>query len=250
MQIRCTNCGADIPLEQESDFISCSFCQAALFVDTDKTIANFCMAPTTVKDELSPLINRKLAAMEITPEHVLREAIIVYHPFWRFESKGLKPKLIAAAEIEADEMTEIPVMGGNPVAYNESVIGNRRVVEPTLLYDETVAEFQAGTPSAAPDDLRVTMLYLPVYHVTYLCDGLSYNALIDGVSGEVYADNWPPTEQREKNRVLGAMALGAMLAFILESAFLPSFWLMALAYAFTGGILYVFSRRLLRRMGW
>jgi hypothetical protein len=250
MQIRCTNCGADIPLEQESEFISCSFCHAALFVDTDKTIANFCMPATLKKDELSPLINRKLASMEITAEHALEDASIVYHPFWRFESKGIKTKLIAAAEIDADEMTEIPGTAGNPVVYNPSVIGDRRVVEPSLLYDEAVAEFQMSSPSAAQSDLRVTMLYLPVYHATYLCDGLRYHAFIDGVSGGVYADNWPPTEQREKNRLLGTIAIGALLAFVLESAFIPNFWLLMLTFAITAGAIYIFSRGLLRRMGW
>jgi hypothetical protein len=188
--------------------------------------------------------------MEIVPEHALEGASIVYHPFWRFESKGIKTKLIAAAEIGADEMTELSAVAGSPVAYSLSVIGDRRVVEPSLLHDEAVAEFQMSSPSASPSDLRVTMLYLPVYHANYLCDGTRYSVLIEGVSGGVYSDNWPPTEQREKNNALGAIAIGALLAFVLESALIPSFWLLLLAYGATAGILYAFSRGLLRRMGW
>jgi hypothetical protein len=250
MQIRCTNCGADIPLQEESAFISCPFCRAALFVDTDQTIANFCMPPTIKKDDLTPLINRTLAAMEINPELELEGAVIVYHPFWRFESTGLKTKLIAAAEIGADDMTEISAVAGNPVAYDPAIIGDRREVEPTLLHDEAVAEWEMSSPAVTQSDLRVTMLYLPVYHTTYLCDGVRYSALIDGASGGVYADNWPPTEQREKNKVLGAIAAGAFVALVLESAFIPNFWLLMLAYGITAGATYTLSRGLLRRMGW
>ena len=45
MEIRCTNCGADLPLEKESDFISCAFCEAALFVDADNTVTSYYMRP-------------------------------------------------------------------------------------------------------------------------------------------------------------------------------------------------------------
>ena len=204
MEIRCTNCGADLPLEKESDFISCAYCQAALFVDAVSTVTSYYMRPELQPADLSPVLARKLAAMDILPDHALKQKKMVFHPFWRFDTGGTKVLLISAADAPAFEMTEFYTPGGKPISFNPSAVKGHRVIEPDTLYHEAKQEFETAWAESHPGEavrelkaLAVSLVHLPLYYVTYEAAAI-HTARVSTVCGAGSLPMTGPPIRKEK----------------------------------------------------
>ena len=65
MKIRCTGCKADVPIDEETEFVQCPYCSAALYVDLSQSILHYYMPVQIEKRDLAPLIQRALAKIEI-----------------------------------------------------------------------------------------------------------------------------------------------------------------------------------------
>jgi hypothetical protein len=255
MEIRCTNCGADLPLEMDSDFISCAFCEAALFVDEDSTVTSYYLRPELREDDLQAALDRQLAAMDIPPARQLRQKELVFYPFWRFETGGTKVLLISAADAPAFEMTELYMPGGRPVSFHPSAVEQGRVIVPDTLYQEAKQAFENAWASGPPKErlpelkaLSISLVHLALYHVTYEVAGHRYRAWVDAVWGKVFADEWPPNADRKKNLVLGSLGLGVLSAFFLESLLMPFSLALLIGYAATAVFAYYLSLFALARL--
>ena len=73
---------------------------------------------------------------------------------------------------------------------------------------------------------------------------------MEAVSGEVFAEDWPAAPYREKDRVLGMIAVATFVLFLVEAMVISHPGLTLLAYAPTAAGVYFFARRTLKKMGW
>lgn len=250
MQIKCTQCGGAVPIEEESDFLRCPFCNTALYVETDRTVRHYAMDPQVSAADLAPIIQRKLAHLEIPDPVQVTGSKLRYFPFWRFETETGATFTVPAAAPPLEEMARIKSPAGDLKLFSPDLAATPDFVEPEYLLEDATDD--ARQLNDLPDAVFpvAALLHLPLHDVSYLCQDTPRRAVVEAVSGEVYADDWPAGPQKKKDRVLGRIALLTFALFLLEAAFLPGFWLVLAAYALTGTGVFFLARNTLRRMGW
>ncbi len=250
MDIKCTQCGAKVPIEEDSDFIRCPYCETALYVETDRTIKHYYMVAQKPDSDLGPVIQRKISYMEIKDPVEVTTHKISYLPFWKLETSGGKVVVVPAAMTPLEGLRKVAQPAGELKLYSAELTESFKVVEPQALLEEAAAEGLILLDTPGLKFQSATLLHLPMYEVDYTCQNSAHKALVDAVSGEVYADQWPAAPQKQKDRFFGLIAVLALALFAVEAAVLPGFWLVVLAYAVTSGLLYFFTNRWLTKMGW
>jgi hypothetical protein len=250
MEIKCTQCGAKVPIEKEGGFIRCPYCETALYLDTDRSVKHFSMAPQVREKDLSPTIGRALSRVEINDPLTVGKSRMFYFPFWRLDTAIGGSLTLAAATPPVEDMLQIENPAGDLQLFSPDLAAEQEVVEPELLLEDALLEARNLLESDTAKFRAASILHLPVYEVEYLCQGQRFKAHVLGVTGEVFADEWPAIPQKEKDRKLGAIALFAFILLLLEAVLIPWTWAVIPAYALTGAGVYYFAKNTLRRMGW
>jgi len=250
MEIKCTSCGAQVPIEERAAFAQCPYCAAALVVDLGEGVPHLIVTPGLGEDGIGPALRKALGEREIAGDPEVGSAEMSFVPFWRFERRLGKAAMIAASTPVAEDLgrLEAPQIAGR--FYSRERAGANRVVPSTVLMD--AAREEAGSASLIGDEEECAgraLLHVPLWRVEYSLGGSRYQAWIEGVFGRAFSDEWPPSPQRRKDLVLGAVALLSVTAFFTEVVCLEPKWLL-LAYPLTAAALYFSTRALLGRLSW
>jgi len=250
MEINCTQCGAGIPIEEDSEFLKCPYCDTSLYVETDRTVKHYYITRNLGKDDLSPVIQRKLSYLEIKDKVEVSKSHMAYLPFWGLVTSGGKTIVIPASAPPLEDLDHVKIPAGDLKLYNDQLEQDNEVVQPKLLLEDAALEARNVLGDQKATYSSASLIHLPMFAVSYYCRGMRYRALVDAVSGEVYADDWPAAPQKQKDKVLGIIAAIAFFLFFVEAAVIPGFGWVILAYAVTGTAMYFLAWTTLRKMGW
>ncbi|HUT54869.1 MAG TPA: hypothetical protein VM658_15870 [bacterium] len=250
MDIKCTQCGAKVPIETDTRFVRCPYCETALYVDADQTVRHYYFSPQAALNDLQPMISRKLSYMEIKDPVEVGSAALVYFPVWRFQTASGKSVVVPAAMPPLEDLFNVKVPAGDPRVFTPELAVDHELIEPEVMLEEAADEARALIGVEEAQFSSSALVHLPLFRVDYTCQAKKHEALVDAVSGEVYADDWPSAPQKQKDRALGLIALLAFVLFLLEAAALPRMWMLLVAYAATAGGIYALARGTLRKMGW
>jgi len=244
LTVRCGNCGADVPVESLADFTACGHCQTALYIGLIEGIVHLTARAAIAPGAVPGLLAGRLADLEISGKPAEIEAELVHVPFWRVPGPGGVPRLVAAASPGASGLDGIMVSGGGELMPFDPVFAERGpVLEPEVALEDVLA---GG--DGADADFRPALVHVPIHRLTYNLGGREWRAAVEAISGRVEADEWPPSSHRRKNRLLGAIAVGAFFAFMAEVALLPEWWMVLLAYAATAAATHAVSLRAMARL--
>jgi len=250
MDIKCTQCGAKVPIETDTSTIRCPFCETALYVETDRTVKHYYMDPQVQATELNPVIQRKLSYMEIKDPVNVTTCGLVYFPFWRLDTTMGTSVMAAAAMPPAEDMFSMKTPAGPVKLFSPELAVDNEVVEPEVLLEDGLVEAQKFLGSSSVKFKAASVVHLPLYKVTYTCQNTSREAVVEAVSGEVFAEDWPAAPYKEKDKVLGMIAAAAFGLFLAEAIIIRHPGLTMLAYAPTAAGIYYFARNTLKKMGW
>jgi len=250
MQIKCTQCGASIPIEHDSEFIKCPYCDTSLYLDTDRTVKHYYLDLQVGERDLGAVIQRTLSYMEVVQPVSVKNSEAFYFPFWRFDLASGGTLLVPAATPPVEALEEAKMPAGDLRLMKPGLAAHDEVIEPEVLLEDAARQGIGTLGDEKTKFSCAALVHLPMYAVHYECDGKDWNAVVDGVSGAAYADEWPPAPQKQKDRVLGLIAAVTFLVFLVEAAAIPGFWPVLPAYAVTAAGIYLVARRVLRGMGW
>jgi len=134
--------------------------------------------------------------------------------------------------------------------FDQNILHEEEVVEKELTLEDAVMEARKDLDSDKARFSDAYLVHIPFYKVSYTCRNSENEAMVDAVSGDTFADEWPPAPQKQKDRVLGWITGLSLGLFLLEAALIPGILLLAPAYAVTGAGIYFYTKRTLNRMGW
>lgn len=250
MEIKCTQCGGDVPIEEDAGFIRCPFCETALYVETDRTVLHYYMSVQVAVDDIGLTIARKLSYMEIKDPVAVQSSSVIYFPFWRLDTLMGGALTVPAATTPIEDLDVLKSPAGDLKLYSKKLEEDFPVVEPEVLLENALVEGQKIIGSESAKFRSASLVHLPLHEVEYICQGREYRVFVEAISGEVFGDSWPAAPQKQKDRALGRIAALAFGLFLVESALIPWFWVLLPAYAATGYGVYFLARRTLRKMGW
>jgi DNA-directed RNA polymerase subunit RPC12/RpoP len=243
MKLECTNCGADVPIDAHSDYVVCEYCQAALIVDRDRTALHYVL-PREVEDaDVAPLLRRSLAALEVVEPARVVETQCVYWPYWRFERAGREAAMLAASSPPVEELTRIALPFGAARVFDEELRSEEKIIDPETLLAEEAPTLEEGEVVAA-------LVHVPVIAARYGVGASEFEAWIDGVSGRVFAEVWPPAAGKGKTRLMALVAGGTFTVLLAESLSIESMAVTAGVVGLTACAIYLTAKRGFRDHGW
>jgi hypothetical protein len=232
--IQCTQCGGHVPVEDDG-YVVCPACQSALYVDLSRVCIHQQVEPAIAERDLPGALGRWLHRLEVPGQPRVTKRDLRYWPFWEVEAADARA-LILAAPSPFTELESIEVPAGRRRRFDDAT--EAAAVAPTTFGAAALER------SGVTGDARLRLLHLPIYHLEYQLDGRRWDALIEGVSGGVFAERLPPphTTQLDTSH---ALVFGAtFVIFVLEGLLLPDLGPTLLGYGVTGAVLYkVFQAR-------
>jgi DNA-directed RNA polymerase subunit RPC12/RpoP len=219
MQIKCTQCGADVTVQQDETFIECPFCASALFLDKKKVVFHYVINSNFKPNEAEGNLKRWMSGNHTVKDLDLKSQItkseFYYFPVWYFKTKdsaGDKIHLQPAASTSVSEIKKLQIPAGALKFYDKNLHNDHEIVQPDVLYDSAQAWLQSTGINL--DTVReAALVHIPFYQFHYTYNGQSYTALVEASSGQVYSNIYP-AKSEAPFKVLFAMGI---VAFILTS---------------------------------
>jgi DNA-directed RNA polymerase subunit RPC12/RpoP len=219
MQIKCTQCGADVTVQQDETFIECPFCASALFLDKRKVVFHYLLNSNFKPNEAEGNLKRWMAGNH-TVKDLDQKAQIVksdfyYFPVWYFKTKdssGDKIHLQPAASTSVSEIKKLVIPAGALKFYDKNVHNEHEIVKPDVLYDSA----QSWLKNSGVDLNNVSeaaLVHIPFYQFTYNFNSQSYTAMVEASSGLVYSNVYPAKSEAPFKILFGL----SIAAFIVTS---------------------------------
>lgn len=216
MQIKCTQCGADVTVQQDETFIECPYCASALFLDKKKVVFHYLIHPNFKPNEAEGNLKRWMGGNHTVRDLDLKATNIksefYYFPVWYFKTKdasGDKIHLQPAASTSVSEIKKLQIPAGALKFYEKDTYNEHEIVKPDVLYDSAQAWLKSsGTPLESVRE--AALVHIPFYQFHYNFGGQSYTALVEASSGQVYANIYP-AKSEAPFRVLFGMSIAAFI---------------------------------------
>jgi len=196
VQILCRQCSAPLPVEQGSKFVNCEFCGTTNVVEKGRTVFHYAVR-ATVNNEAAEKALRRWMAGNQTIKGLDREAQITepqfeYFPMWLVRTENDEREnlfLEPAAALSVSELKHIVIPAGDLEPYDQEV--DDSAVKATVPYN-AMASWLKGEHKIKETEIKeLSLVHLPIYLFKYIYDDQSYTAVVDGASGEVFANIYP-----------------------------------------------------------
>ena len=128
MQIKCTQCGADVTVQQDATFIDCPYCGSALFLDKKKVVFHYVINSNFKPNEAEGNLKRWMAGnhtvKDLDKKCTITKTDFYYFPVWYFKTKdasGDKISIQPAATTSVSEIKKIPIPAGSLKFYEKEL---------------------------------------------------------------------------------------------------------------------------------
>ena len=239
VDIQCTQCSAAVRVLDDG-FVHCDACDAALFIDTRALFLHQQIPPIFDENKAAGLLRRWLQAKEIPGSPSRQTVALQWWPLWEVEHSGTKTLMLAASSPWV-ELEKLDLSAGMRLSFDPERTGE-------MIPPERFAS-AALKKANAPEGATLRLLHIPIYKIRYQLGGQTWEALMDGVLGRIYADDMP-APQTSYLDYSHAIAFGlTTTVFTVEGYFIDGFWPIFIAYALSGVALYfLFNRFLLEKL--
>jgi hypothetical protein len=209
--VRCPQCGGQLAPDEGQQFLVCPYCHSAVYLDKSQVVFHWQLRPTLDEESAGGALRRWMAGNETVKDLDLRSQVTSvgfgYFPLWlvrlgsgNSESVRLEP----AAATSVSELKRIQLPAGDLVPYDDAL--DSQAVPPTVPLEAmlTWAE-QSGVVREQVSEVSLVHIPLYTYHYTYRAR--SYVAVVEGVSGKVFANIFPPKAEAPYRTVAAAAAM-------------------------------------------
>ena len=219
MQIKCTQCGADVTVQQDETFIECPFCASALFLDKRKVVFHYLInsnfKPNEAEGNLKRWMSGNHTVKDLDQKAQIVKSEFYYFPVWYFKTQdasGDKIYLQPAASTSVSEIKKLQIPAGALKFYEKNTYNEDEIKKPDVLYDSAKTWLE-GSGVSLDTVKEEALLHIPFYQFYYNCGGQSYTALVEASSGQVYSNIYP-AKSEAPFRILFALSI---VAFVLTS---------------------------------
>lgn len=191
-ETNCPKCGAPLEYDVGTLIAECSYCDTRIFID--KSGANFfyILPFYSSRDQALGIFRRWAAgpkkAKNLDRLASVQQTLRQYFPLYMFRRRtGDKESVFVeparATSLPGFHSLKVPP-GDMKIFDNEFDVGDAAVLEPDI-------DMSAYLPSLPGRSVEQASVYFPVWQVQYSFRGRLYSCVIDGSSGEVFADDFP-----------------------------------------------------------
>jgi hypothetical protein len=219
IDVHCAQCGGTLHPDEGQIFLTCPYCGSAVYLDKSKVVFHWSLAATVTPEAAAASLRRWMAGNQ-TVKDLDRKSQVVgttfqYFPLWYVKSKIQgrdKVFLEPAAAISISEIKSLDIPSGDLQKYDPAL--DAQAVPPTVPFP-AMLNWLAGRGVVAEAVAEAALVHVPIYIFKYQFAGKTYTAMVEGASGKVFANLFPPKAEAPYYLV----AILATLGFLLISSF-------------------------------
>lgn len=174
----------------------------------------------------------------------MEKVTLIYFPFWLFGVGG-KNFLCPASSTLYPEFKNLS-LSGDLKFYTPGLVEGREIISPGIFVEVAWGKVKKENPRINTEPERISLVHYPLYELEFRYKRQNYHAVIEGIKGEVFAGEAPPSPSLKLTRYFTGWIVISFSLFIGESVFLPSFILL-IAYPVTFFLLYFLAKKILTK---
>ena len=193
--LHCTQCGGELHPDEGQIFLTCPYCSSTVFLDKSQVVFHWFLAATLNENDARGALARWMSGNEtvkdLDKKATLAGRTFEYFPIWYFKRKqGPKESILlqAAAATSVSELQHLPLAAGDLRKYIPSLDAQSR--PPTVPLDAAVQWLVQRQVNPA-EIIERALVHIPIYNFKYNYQGKTYTAVVDGASGQVFANLFP-----------------------------------------------------------
>jgi hypothetical protein len=194
--ISCTQCGGELHPDEGQIFLTCLYCNSAVYLDKSRVVFHWYLAPTLDENKARTALARWMAGNE-TVKDLDKKANITgysfeYFPIWYFkhrDSNGREQILLEpAAATSVSEIRKIKLPAGDLRKYDDQLEAQ---AHPPTVPLEAAREWLAGRGVQETGIVEQSLVHLPLYTFKYTYKGNPFTATVEAGTGSVFANIFP-----------------------------------------------------------
>jgi hypothetical protein len=221
-EIHCAQCGGVLRPEAGQVFLSCPYCGSAVFVDKRQVVFHYALGCTVTPEAAAASLRRWMAG-NLTVKDLDRKARVVgstfqYFPVWYCKARQNEREQVylePAAATSVSELKGLAIAAGDLQKYEPRL--DAQAIAPTVPFTAMVQWLD--NRSVRREQLaEAALVHLPIYLFKYEFGGQTYTALVEGSSGKVLANLFPPKAETPYLAVATLATLGFLVLSCLPLA--------------------------------
>lgn len=196
----CTQCGGELHPDEGQIFLTCPYCNSTVYVDKSRVVFHWYLAPTLDEAKAHASLARWMAGNQ-TVKDLDKKAMITggsfeFFPLWYFKRRwgdGNEKILIEpAAATSVSELRRLKLPAGDLRKYDPALDPQAHL--PTVPLQTALSWLPDGDLRAG-GIAEMALVHVPLYTFKYTYLGNPFTALVDGATGEVFANIYPAKEE-------------------------------------------------------
>lgn len=218
-QLLCPQCGGELHVDEAVVFLICPHCQSTIYVDKSKVVFHWYLSPTINSEQARASLNRWMAGNETVKDldnkASVQGEVFEFFPMWYFKQRSPagyeKIVLYPAAAISITEIKRLKLLAGDLKNFDDSL--SFQATPPTVPL-ETARDW-LHREGISPDEIaEQAMVHVPLFTFKYIYQDVPYTALVEGATGQVYANIYP-AKAETPYRFIGSLTAGIFLVLAL-----------------------------------
>ncbi len=194
--LTCTQCGGELHPDEGQIFLACPYCNSTVYLDKARVVFHWYLAPTLDEAQARGALARWMAGnqtvKDLDQKSRLTGVSFEYFPMWYFKSRQPNGKeeiqLMPAAATAVSEITRLHLPAGDLRKYTVDI--DARATAPTVPL-QAALEWRSQQAGSQAQVMEQSLVHLPLYTFKYAYQGHTYTALVEGATGNVFANIYP-----------------------------------------------------------
>lgn len=211
--VSCSQCGGNLFPDAGQIFLTCPYCSSTVFLDKSQVVFHWYVAPTLDETKARGALARWMAGnqtvKDLDRKASVTEVVFSYFPMWLFKRRlpsGADQSLLIPAA--ATSISELKRLNLPPGDLRKSTAEIDRVAQPPTVPLEAALEWLNQNKVPSHEIVEKSLVHVPIYTCKYFFNGRVYTAIVEGASGEVFANLYPAKAEAPY------MAIGGITAVI------------------------------------
>lgn len=194
--ISCAQCGGELHPDEGQIFLTCPYCNSAVYLDKSKVVFHWYLAPTLDENKAQGALARWMAGNEtvkdLDKKAQIGDFVFEYFPVWYFKGRDQNGReqvlLEPAAAISISEIRNISLPAGDLRKY-EDQLGSKAHTPSVPL--PAAIEWLEGRGVPGEQIIEQSLVHIPLYTFKYAYQNKPYTAIVEAGTGSVFANIFP-----------------------------------------------------------
>lgn len=192
----CTQCGGELHPDEGQIFLTCPYCNAAVYLDKTRVVFHWYLTPTLDEPKAKGALARWMAGnqtvKDLDKKSRLASVTFEYFPMWYFKRRlpNADEEIILepAAAISVTEIRHVRLPAGDLRKYDPDLDSQ---AQPPSVPLQAAFSWLAEQNIPAKEIIEQALVHIPLFTFKYIFQNTTYTAVVEAATGIVFANIYP-----------------------------------------------------------